>query len=262
MIFIDHRHHHRNQYDHIDSARIVQIGVSVHHWRPPTRCWEFSPNTTNHHYQQPTPTPSVMVHHYRHHDQSKYGKMGWVTVRELWSAVESYNAVLWPFPTSWKFSSFEFLIFGRISFSEYCHNLFFFFQHGDNFPFFFQFPMLCQIKSCCKTIIQMIMQHFDINLNHKRRWNKYFMAFSSSSKLPNCFLHSSSGLTVSKLFLVKNDLREHQNTRREKCWITESWRCGKMRRMPWLKRFTTTVYNPSEVLRTLQFVTTRHDICH
>ena len=29
-----------------------------------------------------------------------------------------------------------------------------------------------------------------------------------------------------------------------------------MRRMPWLKRFTTTVYNPSEVLRTLQFVTT------
>ena len=54
------------------------------------------------------------------------GKMGWVTVRELWSAVESYNAVLWPFPTSWKFSSFEFLIFGRISFSEYCHNLFFF----------------------------------------------------------------------------------------------------------------------------------------
>ena len=66
------------------------------------------------------------------------GKMGWVTVRELWSAVESYNAVLWPFPTSWKFSSFEFLIFGRISFSEYCHNLFFFFQHGDNFPFFFQ----------------------------------------------------------------------------------------------------------------------------
>ena len=84
--------------------------------------------------------------------------------------------------------------------------------------------------------------------------------FFSSSKLPNCFLHSSSGLTVSKLFLVKNDLREHQNTRREKCWITESWRCGKMRRMPWLKRFTTTVYNPSEVLRTLQFVTTWHDI--
>ena len=29
-----------------------------------------------------------------------------------------------------------------------------------------------------------------------------------------------------------------------------------MRRMPWLKRYKTTVYNPSEVLRTLQFVTT------
>ena len=93
MIFIDHRHHRHNQYDHIDSARIVQIGVSVHHWRPPISCWEFSPNTTNHHYQQPTPTPSVMVHHYRHHDQGKcvngVSNRAWVVI-SCWELQRSF----------------------------------------------------------------------------------------------------------------------------------------------------------------------------
>ena len=254
MIFIDQ--YRRNQYDHIDSARIVQIGVSVHHWRPRISCWEFSPNTTNHHYQQPTPTPYqwwsitivIMI--------KANGQMGWVTVRELWSAggATTQFCDLSPLP-------------------ENSPVLNFWFSGG------FHFRNIVNIYFASFSIVTIL--HFSSNfqccakLNHVVKLLYKWLCNTLTSISTTNGDETSTLLLFLLLLILKAAKLLLTFIFRFNCFKTVSWeewfartpehQTGKLlnnrilvlrKNAPHALAETTTVYNPSEVLRTLQFVTT------